>query len=138
MLCTLECLENLAFNSLCPDKHPNKFRNIFAEEPGYDVITFNKRCSVCIKVTDEKKAIPCPTCNHLVHKTCSNLNQSQIINFRRSKNIWECPKCAGDKFPYAELEDDEILLNSFNSNWNCKCKHKNVQLPTDESVYQES
>ena len=88
-------------------------------------------------MTNENKAIPCPTCNHLIHKSCCNLSQSQIINFKRSKNIWECPKCASDKFPFADMEDNEILLNSFNSNWNCNCKYANATELNDEILHQQ-
>ena len=51
--------------------------------------------------------------------------------------MWECPKCAGEKFPFVNLEDDEILLSSFNSNWECKCKEQNVKLLTDEVTHQK-
>ena len=39
----------------------------------------------------------------------------------------ECLKSAGEKFPlsFTNEEDNEILLNSFNSNWNCNCKAAN-------------
>ena len=131
-------IENLAYNSLCPEKHSNKFRNIgFHPEPGDTVMRFNKKCRVCLKMTNENKSIPCPTCKHLIHKSCCNLNQSQIINFRRTKNVWECPKCAGDKFPFSNIDDDEILLNSFNSNWNCNCKYKLPRKRTDEIIHQQ-
>ena len=131
-------LENLAFNSLCPDKHSNKFRNIgFRPESEDTVIRFQKNCRVCCKTTDINKSIPCPTCRHLIHKSCCKLNQSQIINFKRTKNLWECPKCTEDKFPFTNVEDDEILLNSFNSNWNCNCKNSMPRKITDESVHQQ-
>ena len=131
-------MENLAFNSLCPGKHANKLRNIgFRPEPEDTVISFDKKCRVCLKVTDAKKAIPCPTCKHLTHKSCSSLNQSQTINFKRTKNLWECPKCAAEKFPFTIIEDDEMLLNSFNSNWSCNCKKTSPRKITDEIVHQQ-
>ena len=131
-------IENLAYNSLCPDKHSNKFRSIgYCPEPEDTVIRYNKKCGVCLKMTNVSKAIPCPTCKHLIHKSCCNLSQSQIINFKRTKNLWECPKCTGDKFPFTYLEDDEIQLNSFNSNWSCKCKDSNPKKPSDESLHQQ-
>ena len=131
-------IENFAFNSLCPDKPSNKFRNVrYRPEPEITVINFIKKCTVCLKTSNENKGIPCPTCNHFIHKSCSGLNQSQIINFRRTKNIWECPKCTGDKFPFTGIEDDEVLLNSFNSNWNCNCKEKTPEKLTDETIHQK-
>ena len=131
-------VENLAFNSLCPEKHSNKLRNIgFRPEPNDTVISFDKKCRVCSKVTNASKAIPCPTCKHLIHKSCSSLSQPQTINFKRTKNLWECPKCASEKFPFTNEEDDEILLNSFNSNWSCHCKSTNPRRLTDEIIHQQ-
>ena len=83
------------------------------------------------------KAIPCPTCKQFVHSICSGLNQSQLINFKRTKNIWECPHCSNEKFPLMNVDNDEILLSAFNSNWNCKCKEKLVNTGMDEDVHQQ-
>ena len=132
-------IENISFNSLCPEQHPNKLRNIAFCHSRTDnnEPSFNNKCHVCLKIVINKnKAIPCPTCKHLTHKTCSSLNQSQIINFKRTKNIWECPQCIGDKFPFTQIENDEIQMNSFNSNWDCNCKNKKAILLNDETVHQ--
>jgi DNA-directed RNA polymerase subunit RPC12/RpoP len=82
-------IESLSFNSLCPDKHPNKLPNSnFQINKNEADIPPNTRCKVCSKnISKVNKAIPCPSCNHLIHRTCSALNQSQIINFKRTKNI---------------------------------------------------
>ena len=131
-------MENLAFNSLCPEKHSNKLRSIVScPEPEYTVIRYDKKCNVCHKLTNVDKSVPCPTCKHLIHKSCCNLNQSQIINFRRTKNMWECPKCATEKFPFANIDNDEILLDSFNSNWNCHCKDSHPRKLSDEIIHQQ-
>ena len=68
-----------------------------------------------------RSSIPCPSCRHLIHKKCSNLNSSQLSNLKSNTNIWECPTCMKLKFSFSELEDDEIYLSSFNSNWSCNC-----------------
>ena len=138
----LSKIENNSFNSLCPDQHPNKLRSIsYKRLPSRlndTMCLFDTRCLVCSKiVNNSNKAIPCPTCKHLIHKTCSSLNQSQIINFKRTKNIWECPQCSADKFPFTNIENDEILLNSYNSNWKCLCKEKRAKPLTNEVSHQQ-
>ena len=134
-------IEGLAFNSLCPEKHHNKLKNIKFNKPSSTInldTSLNKNCKVCTKrVTRTNKAIPCPTCKHFIHRNCSGLNQSQLINFKRSKNIWECPFCSHEKFPFMNVENDEILLGNYNSNWNCNCKSKPVKTLRDETVHQQ-
>ena len=35
----------------------------------------------------------------------------------KDHNVWECLSCTASKFPLASVDEDEIHLNSFNSNW---------------------
>ena len=58
---------------------------------------------------------------HLIHKKCTNLNSNQLSSLKNTINIWECPRCTKLKFPFSDIEDDEIYLSSFNSNWSCNC-----------------
>ena len=132
-------MDTFAFNSLCPHKHPNKLRNINPKPKKKESVrTPSSKCKVCLKVVKKmNKAIPCPTCEHLIHKTCSALTQSQIINFKRTKNIWECPHCTQEKFPFSGIENDEIQMSAFNSNWKCGCNKKPVKKTGDEDIQQE-
>ena len=68
-------------------------------------------------------AIPCQTCMCLIHKTCSNLKDKVIEELMHDPNIWECPSCASE-LPFSKVDDIDIFLDSFNSNWTCNCKSK--------------
>ena len=60
----------------------------------------------------------------LIHKTCSKLNPNQLASRKNTTNVWECQFCAKLKFPFTEIDDEEIYLMSFNSNWTCNCGDK--------------
>ena len=55
------------------------------------------------------------------------MTQAEINDLKRSHNYWECVNCLKQKFPMVDIDEDEILLNSFNSNWTCECKHKTAK-----------
>ena len=111
-------LKKLSFNSLTPDKHPNQLRKLFsattAEQP-----EFKDKCQVCLfKIGSPKTAIPCPSCNCLIHKSCSKLKAKEIEYFKDNPNLWECKSCYSDKFPFSDAGDVDVYLDTFNSNWN--------------------
>ena len=138
---TPDKIEALSFNSICPGKHYFEFRHIHQKSKN---IRFSpksniaKKCKVCSKTISRiDKAIPCPSCTQFIQRSCSGLNQSQIINFKRSKNIWECPLCTNEKYPFMNIDNEDLLLSSYNSNWDCKCKEKKVKSKMDEVVHQQ-
>ena len=121
-------VSNLSFNSLSLVRHPNQLRSIHSactqidnQQPCY-----SKKCNVCSKIVNRPNtAIPCPCCNCLTHKTCSKLKQKDIDYFKENRNLWECPTCYSNKFPYMNTDDENIHLDEFNSNWSCNtCKTK--------------
>ena len=119
-------LYSLSFNSIHTKDHENKLRTLFLPNTvQVACIDYSHDCSVCTKLVKNPKAlrssIPCPSCKHLIHKKCSNLNSSQLSSLKTNKNIWECPSCTKLKFPFSEFEDEDIYLRSFNSNWSCNC-----------------
>ena len=122
-------IESLSFNSLDKTKHENKLRTYnFCALDTKQNEPYISSCSVCQKsVNNTTKSIPCPTCRHYIHKKCCRLTQTEINDLKRSYNFWECLSCNEDKFPLANVDDHEILLDSFNSNWTCECKHKTVK-----------
>ena len=136
---TSDKIESLSFNSICPNKHTNKFRTInFGADKPCNIERYISNCKVCCKtVSNSNKAIPCPTCKHFIHRKCCNLTQSELINFKRTPNIWECPQCTRDKFPFSDVDNEEILLSTFNSNCDCKCKSKPVKNRSAEDVAQK-
>ena len=122
-------IKTLSFNSLAKNKHENKLRTTnFPPSAAKANEPFSPSCSVCQKnVNKTKKAIPCPTCQNFIHKKCCRLTQAEINDLKRSHNYWECVNCLKQKFPMVDMDEDEILLNSFNSNWTCECKHKTAK-----------
>ena len=84
-------IESFSFNSLATAKHTNKLRTINFQP---SVKTNNEiipTCSICRKaVVNTNKSIPCPTCNHFIHKKCCQLKQDEINDLKRSYNVWEC------------------------------------------------
>ena len=119
-------LTSLDFNSIHNKNHDNKLRTLYLPNTvQVSCLDYSHDCSVCSNLIKNPKAlkrsIPCPSCNHLIHKKCSNLNPSQLLSLKSTTNLWECPSCSKLKFPFTELEDEEIYLSSFNSNWSCNC-----------------
>ena len=113
-------LVNLSFNSLIPNKHPNQFRKLYFKSNQSKVqLDLNDKCQVCsCKVGTPNTAIPCSSCNCLIHKSCSKLKSKDIDFFKTNPNMWECKSCYSDKFPYSAADDIDVYLDTFNSNWN--------------------
>ena len=110
-------LTNLSFNSLHPNKHPNQFRKLHSNCNDVQ-INLNDKCGVCtFKVGSPATAIPCLSCNCLIHKSCSNLKSKDIEFFKTNPNMWECKSCYCDKFPFSTADDVDVYLETFNSNW---------------------
>ena len=137
---TVKQVSAMSFNSIDTSKHPNKLRtlNTSCHKNAYliPLLKYNTQCNVCFnKVNLPNAAIPCPSCNHLIHKKCTKLTPNIISQLKQNLNVWECSTCTNDKFPFSETEDVDIFLNSFNSNWTCGCK-TNIKpfVPSPESA----
>ena len=122
-------IETLSFNSLDVTKHTNKLRTLNFQPPDKKPNNqYTASCSVCLKnVNNTNKSIPCPNCKHFIHKKCCQLTQTEINDLKRSSNIWECLNCTKIKFPMANVDEDEIHLNAFNSNCKYNPKHRPAQ-----------
>ena len=111
---------SLSFNSLDLKRHPNQLRTLHTSHNvnSNTEQTYNQRCKCCsMKVSKPNSAIPCPSCKCLIHQSCSKLKKRQIEQMKQSSNIWECPDCASEKFPFSGADDIDIHLDTFNSNW---------------------
>jgi hypothetical protein len=119
-------VSNLSFNSLSLDRHPNQLRTIHPTLNNHnEKNVFTDNCNTCFKkVYQTNSAIPCPSCNCLTHKSCSNLTQNDIDYLKGHPNAWECSTCFNGKFPFMEIDDIDLIMESFNSNWSCGCKTK--------------
>ena len=122
-------LESLTFNSLIIEGYyKNKLNSTL--NSFYSVVdttvndsNYISDYSVCKnRVKNPRTSIPCPNCKHLVHKKCSNLNPDLMFKLKRSLNLWECSHCMEDKFPFTNIENEDILSDSFNSISSCKYK----------------
>ena len=121
---------NLAFNSLKLNTHPNQIHSIHSNYSQNTKTEFKCICNVCSKnINQPNSAIPCPSCQCLIHKKCTKLAQKEIDHFRNHPNVWECSTCLNSKFPLMDAEDIEITMDSFNSNWKCLCKAKTQKFP---------
>lgn len=92
------------------------------------IIISNKQCSVCPrKVTKPHKCMHCKSCNCLVHRKCSGLSLRDL-NLLKPKDLkhWQCQVCMHHQFPFAEIEDEIVLKENFNSNFNCACKNNST------------
>ena len=77
-----------------------------------------KICNVCNK----KNKIVDKTCFSPVHRKCCKLKLGDIHEIGKDKWEWECLTYTSKKFLFTIVEDKEIIKNSFNSNFHCKCQ----------------
>ena len=111
---------SLSFNSLDLNRHPNKFRRLHtaASDDKTAAQIYNKKCSCCLnQVAQPNFAIPCPSCKCFIHQSCSKLKKRDIEQLKKCTNVWECPTCLSNKFPFSQADDVELHLDAFNSNW---------------------
>ena len=105
----------------------NIWNSIINKKTGYD-----RACSVCSETTRvAKTSIPCGNCKHLIHKKCAQLDTFSINNIISHLISWECGSCTTkylSVLPFEELEEQEIVDLSFNSNFNCKCNSTAISL----------
>ena len=103
-----------------------------------DLTKFSTTCSICLrKLGKPLKGLPCNCCNSLVHRRCTNLKSSEIRHLSKTKKyIWGCHYCKKKKFPFVNLDCNELEQESFNSLYFCKCL-KNMDFTTvkDKNVF---
>ena len=121
--------EALPFQSLSE----NQFKNVLVTQTKenadlHERLTtptcgMNRKCSVCNRmVRDVKKSIPCSDCNSLIHRRCSRLQSWQLVNTVWIYNEWCCSHCWNHKFPFSDLNDNQLIELAFNSNFSCICQ----------------
>ena len=100
-------------------------KQIISKESNY-----NKICSVCNKSiygASLKKAIPCQTCMCLIHRRCSRLKPWEAANLSQIIQQWSCAKCQQSTFPFADINDEDMLALTFNSNFSCPCQVRHTE-----------
>ena len=90
---------------------------------------FVSHCSICQKIKSKKSGIKCTVCKSIIHREYSKLETKKIIDLKTTKPyIRGCLLCLTHKFPFAACTDQEIVVESFNFNFNCVCQ---INLPSD-------
>ena len=103
-----------------------------------DLSKFSITCSIYLsKLGKPLKDIPCNCCKSLGHRRCSKLKPSEVWDLSKTKNyIWECLYCKKEKFPFVELDCNELEQESFNSLYSCKClKNTDFTTEKDKNVF---
>ena len=69
------------------------------------------------------KGLLCSSCNCIVHRKCSEipLKELNTIDSTFMKHF-ECLSCLKEKYPLFDLTTENIIKESFNSNFNCACQ----------------
>ena len=95
---------------------------------------YSKTCSVCTKqVKNVKHAFPCTSCNTYIHRKCTGVPLSQILQGKPKQfKYWNCKTCMSNHFPFADLDDGEVHKLSFNSNVSCSCAKHTENTPLDK------
>ena len=98
-------------------------------------LKLNETCSVCNKkVRNQIKGLSCLSCNHIIHKKCSHLSCKDLKEIHSNIKYWECIICQNNKFPFSNVEDDELTKSSFNLYYNCQCGHKKANYTPDNDL----
>ena len=94
---------------------------------------YHTACSVCNKTVGKnqrKKAFPCTSCHSYIHRKCTGVPLSQILQGKPNQfKHWTCKTCILDHFPLSVLDDSEIHKISFNSNATCSCASHTENTP---------
>ena len=89
-------------------------------------------CSKCKKIVkDNCNAIQCDHCFSWYHLKCSNLSLKSFNHFIETEDLWLCNHCKSDIFPFYNISKNELLKLSFNSNTECQCSQRLINLQLD-------
>ena len=81
-----------------------------------NLTTFANLCSVCNNtVRNPRTGLPCSSCKNIIHVKCSKTRNLKN-EFHTYKGKWECLKCIEDKYPFTNLENNNLEELAFNSN----------------------
>ena len=71
--------------------------------------------------TSNGRAVECNLCLQWLHFKCSGLSQKHFNYLSKTHDVWFCQLCCCGIFHFHELENEELLELSFNSNTVCHC-----------------
>ena len=84
-----------------------------------DPLAPQKHCSVCLK-KNNKIGIKCTSCKQNVHKKCSRLKHSEILDLANCNPNFQCMSCSTEKFPFVFQDNIDIQKHCLDSNFLCK------------------
>ena len=131
------CLD-FPFTNIDNKKLPLLYENENNLTTNIDLTKFSTTCSTCLcKLGKPFKGKPCNCCNSLDHRRCSKLKSPEIRDLSKTKKyMWECHYCKKEKFPFVDLDCNELEQESFNSLYSCKClKNTNFTKGEDKNVF---
>ena len=114
-------LDNKQFDKLfnIARKKVNKLRTPIPNQ-------YHKFCNICKKHNNLiDKAIPCFMCKNLIHRKCTKL-PVKYLDEKLNSNEYLCISCSKDTFPFFDYENESLIAESFNSNYDCICKEMNL------------
>ena len=123
-----KCYSNtFPFTNMIETAFYNQIPLINPKIKGIKFHKFDSCCSVCTKkVHNHQSSYPCNMCKSLIHKKCTSHNNSD----------WMCANCATN-LPFNDTDAFDLLpYITFNSNYDCACKHKN-QVSSQDNLVQE-
>ena len=109
----------------------NQLRNHFQTPKITKLIknsTLNSKCTGCNKSVNNKlKSLPCSVCKSLIHKKCSYVTNTTILDIDRS---WICPYCFNSAMPFSN-EPNEVLDDIFHQK---KANEQNKKTSLTENI----
>ena len=80
------------------------------------ILNANTYCTRCSKnVSQPHKGAYYNSYNHIIHKKCCTLKRGELFP------NWECCTCMGKKFPFHNVNNEVLIAENFNSNYDCLC-----------------
>ena len=99
---------------------------------------FSTTCSICLcKLGKPLKSIACNCCKSLIQRRCGQLKSPEIRDLCKTKKyIRECHYCKKEKFPFVDLDCNELEQEGFKSLYFCKClKNTDFTKEKDKNVF---
>ena len=109
---------------LCKMKK-NATKPTHSQQTDANITIKNKICNVRMETNNKiDRSFVCKTCQTPIHKKCLGLRLSEICDVKnfKAETHWGRQTCMSDKFPFTLVENEEIVQNTFNLSFSCKCQ----------------
>ena len=70
------------------------------------------------------RSLICSLCNNNVHLKCTLLAVRDYKYYQINADVWICNQCRSTIFPFYNVDNEELISLSFNSNTTCLCSKK--------------